>query len=461
MRVTDQFGYDVTVTNADAVPPWNKTVMAFLAHGAATPEYLTQTLQEDQSFALAQAARGFFNLLLGRSELLAVAQEALTLAEKSSLETPLTRRETAYVQALRHWTKGWPSRAADELDTALVEFPEDALLVKLIHAIRFVLGQPVQMRRSIETVLNAYTPNHAAYGFIKGCHAFALEETGEYGAAERTGRGAVEHQPDDAWGLHAVAHVYDMCGESDQGIQWLDAHPQGWSHCNNFGYHVWWHLGLLHLDKGNTDRVLDLYDSKIRADHTDDYRDISNGASMLMRLELEGVNVGGRWEELAALSTRRMNDGCNVFADLHYLMALARSNHLRDADSMLKRMQATAEQGLGELGAITARSGLPAAEGILDFNRNNYFSAFVHLKAAHEHLQEIGGSHAQRDVFFRLLIEAALNAGLAEEAQALIAERTTLRGAFDNYAKSRSGRAGSMSKASTVMQDANLRATPR
>jgi hypothetical protein len=58
----------------------------------------------------------------------------------------------------------------------------------------------------------------------------------------------------------------------------------------------------MHLDLGEYDAALALYDADIRAEKTDDYRDISNGASLLSRLELEGVDVGDRWEELADLS---------------------------------------------------------------------------------------------------------------------------------------------------------------
>jgi hypothetical protein len=49
------------------------------------------------------------------------------------------------------------------------------------------------------------------------------------------------------------------------------------------------------LDLGRYDAVLDLYDTEIRAERTDDYRDISNATSLLMRLELDGIEVGDRW----------------------------------------------------------------------------------------------------------------------------------------------------------------------
>ena len=101
------------------------------------------------------------------------------------------------------------------------------------------------------------------------------------------------------------------------------------SHCNNFRYHVWWHKALLHMDKGEFDVALGLYDARIRADKTDDYRDISNATSLLMRLELEGVDVGPRWHELADLAEARTDDGCLVFADLHYMLALTGARESR------------------------------------------------------------------------------------------------------------------------------------
>ena len=44
-------------------------------------------------------------------------------------------------------------------------------------------------------------------GYLLGCHAFTLEETGEYARAEKTGLEGLKYAADDAWGLHAVAHV--------------------------------------------------------------------------------------------------------------------------------------------------------------------------------------------------------------------------------------------------------------
>ena len=70
MPLQDIFGYDLTISNGAALESWNATIQAFLAHGAQTPVHLTKTLEADPEFALAHTAKGFFMMLLGRSELI-------------------------------------------------------------------------------------------------------------------------------------------------------------------------------------------------------------------------------------------------------------------------------------------------------------------------------------------------------------------------------------------------------
>ena len=182
-------------------------------------------------------------------------------------------------------------------------------------------------------------------GYVYGCHAFALEETGDYKAAEKFGRQAVELCPDDAWGLHAVAHVYDMTARAETGIEWLEAREKQWAHCNNFSFHFFWHLALHYLEVGNYVKVLELYDNDIRKEQTDDYRDISNATSLLARLEGLGVYVGDRWDELNALCERRTDDNCVIFADLHYMQALGRANNVDAMDKLIATMSNNAQYG--------------------------------------------------------------------------------------------------------------------
>ncbi len=437
-NMQDIFGQDTTLTSPEALAEWNKTQLAFLAHGAATPTHLAKTLETAPDFALGHAVKAMFCILLGRREVLATAQVAFDAAKAAERATPVTRREAHFIAALGDWMEGQPRRALTHFETALAENPTDTLAMKLDHALRFVLGDNRGMRRMIETVMPAYTNDHPGYGYLLGCHAFALEETGDYNRAQIAGREALLLAPDDAWGLHAVAHVHDMTADAAGGIKWLTGREEAWAHCNNFRYHVWWHKALMHLDLDQHETVLSLYDQKIRSDKTDDYRDISNATSLLSRLELDGVDVGDRWEELADLSANRTEDGCLIFADLHYLLALV-GDHRDDAiGALMGRLQRDAAERRTDTQKAMACPGLAAAAGLEAFGDANYEAAFLNLAKARAHLQNAGGSHAQRDVFERLTIDSGIRAGFFDDAEALLAQRTTQRnGRIDGYAAAR------------------------
>lgn len=433
MPLTEDLSGLPTSLAPELTQDWNRVILGILSHAASTGPNLNALLTRAPDFALGQAIRGLSCLLLGRAEMVPVARQAYGAALQGA---PATMREIAFVHGLGDWLDGRPSRAAARLQVMLNLHPRDALAMKMIQAIHFVMGRPDAMRASVEGVLPAWD-DHPARGYLLGCHAFALEETGDYARAEATGRMGVDLAPDDAWGLHAVAHVHDMTGRARDGLDWLSGREASWSHCNNFRFHVWWHRALMHLDLGEYDIALAHYDADIRAEKTDDYRDISNAASLLSRLELEGVDVGARWEELADLSETRASDGCLAFADLHYMLALCGGARDKAAAGLIARMQSTRPAG-NEASRVIAHPGLHVAQGLQAFAGGEYSTAWMHLRAGRGDLQQIGGSHAQRDIFDRITIEAALRGGYMDAADGLLRDRLARRGgALDGYATAR------------------------
>jgi len=439
MPLHDESGYPLQLESREALDAWNATVRGFLAHSARTPDHLNSVLTLAPGFALARIAKALFLLMLGRAELDAEAARIAAETEALASQGALDARERLYAAALQDWLHGCPSDAAARLEQAHRTWPGDALALKLAHGIRFMMGDRLAMRSAMEQALDIYQPDHPFAGYIHGCYAFALEETGAYGAAEHAGRRALELAPDDAWALHADTHVYDMTGNSTHGARFVLANESAWGHCNNFRYHVWWHLALFYLDIGDYDAVLALYDHRIRNDRTDDYRDIANATSLLSRLELEGVDVGTRWQELADLAEQRIEDASVVFADLHYMLALTGDRRTVAARRLIRRLNASGAASRSEMDAVAGDAGVPVAQGLQAFKNADYRSAYQLMAKARPHLQAIGGSRAQRDIFERIAIDAAIRAGAYSEALSLIEERDQARGACDRFARSRLG----------------------
>lgn len=426
----------ITVSNDAARLAWNDTLEALMAHAAATPEHLARTLAADPDFALAYAAKGLMLLSLARAELAAPARDCLDKARASAAQRSVTRREVMVIEALALWLDDAPRRAAERLEAILLAHPFDVLALKLSHGLRFMLGDQAQMLATLNRFAPGFGENHPLAGFVHGCHAFALEERGFYGQAEHAGRRAVALSPRDAWGRHAVAHVLEMTGRVDEGIAWL-GDGREIAHANNLRFHIFWHLALFRLERGETGEVLRLYDDEIRAEPTDDYRDIANGASLLARLDYAGVDVGDRWEELAAKAEGRIHDGRLVFADLHYALSLLGAGQADGAEAIARGLIEDAKLHPSSERREAARNGALAAFGLIAFHEGDHDEAARLLGAARGGLLAIGGSHAQRDLFEQAYAESLIRSGQHDRAAQILGERLARRGGANLFAARR------------------------
>jgi hypothetical protein len=198
-----------------------------------------------------------------------------------------------------------------------------------------------------------------------------------------------------------------MTGRATDGLNWL-SDDATWSHCNNFGYHMLWHRALFLLELGRKAEALVLYDTAMRAEQTDDFRDIANAASLLQRLELAGLSVANRWEELADKAERRIADRQLAFADLHYMLALLGAGRMSSARQLAAGM--TAADG-GYNAELSREIASPAAEALVAFAAGDHAAAVMLLGPVMPFLQQIGGSHAQRDVFEQIWLESLVRSG--------------------------------------------------
>src|SRR5690606_327575 len=146
--------------------------------------------------------------------------------------------------------------------------------------------------------------------------------------------------PKDPWAIHAVAHVMEMQGRLTEGIEWLTSRTDDWAPENLFAYHNWWHLALYHLELGETDRVLDLYDSSIRPKPSTVALEMVDAAALLWRLHLRRIDVGKRWKELANSYEPMAEDAYYAFNDAHAMMAFVADGR----DTAAKRLLAALER---------------------------------------------------------------------------------------------------------------------
>jgi len=415
----DKRGLRLTAANDAAAGALDAAVDDFLAFGRNAGQLLKAAFEADADMPLAHALRGYFFLLMGIRGLVPRAAKS----GDAAIRLGGAARERAHAEALSRWAAGDTAGAASRLEDILLDHPRDILALRLAHYLHFYHGALAQHRDSVARVLPAWDETVPGYGYVLGMRAFGLEEAGDYARAEEFGRRAVAIDPSDAWSVHSVAHVMEMQGRPREGIAWIRENEAHWEHrIHNFSGHLWWHQALFHLALDEADAALELYDRRIRADTAwDDVLDIANAASLLLRLHFQGVDAGGRWQELAGHSAARLADGVFPFFDAHYMTALAMAG---DREHVRKHLEAMAARpGQATADAVYAAVGRPLCEAIAAFGAGEPERCFALLEPVRYDLVRLGGSHAQRDVFLQLLIAAAKQAGRDRERRTLLAER--------------------------------------
>lgn len=426
--IRDGQGHAATFAGAEAALAWDHALDGFLKYRADLPLRLEAALALDPEAPLPVAMAGGFGLLAYNRRHLPAAQAALARARALRPNA----REALHIAALQAWADGGQHRAIAIWEGLLAEYPRDLLAFRLHHFAAFWTGQPQAMWAQAERAIAHWSPEIPGYGSMLACRAFANEEAGHLLVAENCGREAIRRDPADLWATHAVAHVLEMQGRRAEGIGWIKGLARHFDGANNLRHHVFWHQALFHLERGEHEEVLRLYDegfrdhgSPVTAAQPDLYIDCQNAIAMLFRLERQGVDAGTRWDELADIAEARIGDTLSAFTLPHWAMALAATGRLAAGRRLLDAVE-QAGAGEGEAARILREAALPACRAALLRGEHRHAEAVAALLPALGGLHELGGSHAQQDVLEQLFLDCALRAGDGKAVR-LILERVAGR----------------------------------
>lgn len=331
-------------------------------------------------------------------------------------------REAAHGTALRAVLAGNWSQAGLTLERWQAEAPRDLLALQSGHLIDFFTANARSLRDRVARVLPRW---HGAPGesWVMGMAAFGHEEAGDYARAEDLGRAAVAADPRDSWAHHAVAHVLEMTGRPQDGLGWMAAREPWWAaEDDNLQVHNWWHRALCHLELDDVAGALALYDGPVRRGGLALALALADGAALLWRIEMQGGDVGGRWQALSDAWQAHESPGYYAFNDLHAAMAHLGAGRFDRVDRLVG-----APQGCSEAAEWMRRWGVPLIEGFRAFRSGDHALAADRLLAGRHIANGFGGSHAQRDVIDWTLTEAAIRGRMPGLAHALAHERLALR----------------------------------
>lgn len=416
---TDYLGSPLTPADPATLAAIDDFVGGFIAYEPRALAVLAAA-DADPSSALANAYAGMLHML---GETMSAPANAAVYLARAQAGRADEAREAGAVAFLDAWI-------ADDIDRALriggevtAACPTDLAMVKLVQYLNLNRGDFPAMLRVIDRALPATEEVPQTHGM----RAFALEQCHLLSPAEDAARRALDMKPDEPWAQHALAHVMLTQGRIDEGAALMADAAAGWDGLNSFMHtHNWWHLALFHLSQGRGAAVLDIYDRHCWTQDRTYSQDQVGAVSLLARLEFAGVEVGARWTELAEHLATRADDVVQPFLSLQYLLGLARAER-PETEALMAAIERRAREAAGPSRTVWAEAALPAAQGILAFARGDDGRAIERLGAALPRLIEAGGSHAQRDLFEQVYLEATLRAGRLANAQQIL----ELRRSFD------------------------------
>jgi tetratricopeptide (TPR) repeat protein len=422
MTIQTAQGLPLTAASAEAASAFDHLVEGFLKYRLDAPLRLKALLALDPDCPMAHVLKGSFAMLAYKAS----AVPAAVAAADRAASLAANPRELKHIAALRAWAGQDMERALAIWEGIVADHPMDLVAFRFHHFAAFWMGQASRMRDLAERAFTRWDPTTPGYGNMLSCRAFAAEECGDYATAELSGRAAVAMDQADLWAIHAVAHTLEMQGRRQEGVEWVDGLRPHFAGTNNIQHHVLWHQAMYHLELGDHAAVLRLYDegfrdlnSEVTQMQPDLYIDCQNAASMLWRLQRQGVDVGGRWTELADKAEARIGDTLSAFTLPHWMMALVATGRFDAGARMLDAMR-------GDAAGVLRDAASPVCDAILRHGRGDAAGAVAVMRPALDGMVQLGGSHAQQDVLEQFFLAAARDAG-DEGAQRLLLERVAGR----------------------------------
>ncbi len=424
MSLRDSRGCPVSTRSTAQLEQFEQALGLSVSYRLDPLATIQAALETDPGFVMGHCLRAALMIMATDRMVVPLLTESIEAIESSGRRA--NDRERAHAAAARSWLHGDFAGAIRRYGDILLEYPRDLLALQVSHVGDFFLGSSTMLRDRVAQVLPEWDTSAPGYNYVLGMYAFGLEETGLYSRAEDVGRRALEINPVDAWGVHAVTHVMEMQGRIREGIDFLTSRERDWADNNGLAFHNWWHLALFHLDAGNVAQVLDLYDRRIRPAPSQVPLEMIDASAMLWRLQLRGVDVGERWVNLANCWEPFVEHAYYAFNDAHAVMAFVGAQRMELAQRTLAAMEQKCA-GTDTNALMTREVGLPLAKALVSFADGRYSEVVRRLLEIRTIASRFGGSHAQRDLIHLTLVEAALRSDQIRLARALIAERTQLK----------------------------------
>ncbi|XP_057294517.1 tetratricopeptide repeat protein 38-like [Hydractinia symbiolongicarpus] len=435
-------GLGMSTTSNEAVKLYDHALHQLMSH---TPDLETggimgaieKMLCADAEFAMGKVLKAGFQCMSAGSRLDPKVKEIGKDMNRMVHEnSTLNDREKLHCAAIIEWTNENVANACKKWEEILFAYPCDTLALSFSYLGYLTTGKSAMLRDSVGRILNQWNDKDPWYGYILNRYAFGLEETNLFDQAERVTKEGLGLIPNDSWGIHTNAHIYESTCQFSKGVDFLCRTAPDWSVNNTLACHNYWHLGLYYIEKAEYENALTLYDDHIAPAFKKSgiAFNLNDGCQLLQRFEFEGVDVGDRWDDLYATYKPCNMQHMSCYNDSHMLLSFLKSkiakNDGKSKDDFLTSVKEYVNNSAGDNNRLTREVGLGLFDAFIAFTEERYSDAVELLFPLKHEFIRLGGSHAQRDMYDQFLLNACIRSSVRkhhEIGRGLIHERKLLK----------------------------------
>ncbi|MDA1075154.1 MAG: tetratricopeptide repeat protein [Proteobacteria bacterium] len=425
MSLTDRFGNALTSSSADAVDLYNSALDALLAMQPMCSDLIQRALVCDPGFALAHCVLARSLVLEGKNP-----QAFAAIDRAQELTVGLTPRERAHVEIVAMVTRGQTAQALPLVKAHAAEYPRDVLPLSFTVGVYGLFGFGGYVNHhelQLEFLQSVASHWDDAWWFsasLGWSHVEVLQLDTGIPMLERS----LQQKADNASAVHGRTHGYYERGQAAEGAEFIADWLPGYDRAGPLHCHLAWHQALFSLQQGDVENAAEIYRESIRPDVSQAMPmfTIVDCTALLWRFQLHGISVNDKdVDRLVKFMEKTFPSTAIPFVNVHAVMAYALAG---DHESVARRLNEVADlvaadrQNSGPVVLHLCQAVKAYAEGMTQ-------QAVRLLDQARPQWSALGGSNAQRDVFFETLLGAVILDGDRKAANKLALERSGQRSA--------------------------------
>jgi len=426
---SDRYGFALTTQSEVAAERYRAGVDLLLSLWPGAAQMLDAAIDADPDFALAHAARARLHAVCAQAaEAKTAIATAATLAAKNT-----TERERSHVNVLQLAIGGQSAPALTCALEHLERWPRDVLIFSLPMGAFGLLA--FSGRADHDQARVDLCERHARHfadddWWFLTYRGWSHGENGNVKFGHTLTERSLHIRRDNVNAAHAHAHVCYEAGASAEAEAFIADWLPGYDRSGILHGHVAWHAALLALERGDTERALEIHRQHVApaVNQGIPINIISDTAALLWRMHAYGHDVPpDLWQDAAAYARPYFQEGGFAFMDAHMALLAAATG---DDAALTARLHT--------LDNLVAADKLPAGpivpavcRAVQAFAAGRYADCAQILEPVAHEVVRIGGSGAQREVFEDTLLQAWLRAGEvdnhADKARALLSQRLARR----------------------------------